>query len=348
MERGKDLTDHGNRTGKLGVAEENPAEAHEMESDNHGKHTAPSDTAVSFRTMKQAAEELVYGKCYAVQSAPYDEIPRSTVPESAQQHGQNQVDVGTDLAFPVAAQRNVEVIAQPGGQGDVPAMPKIGHAVRLIGGIEVDGETEAQQQGDTDGHVAVTREVAVYLQGIAVYAKEVLHSGIQAGIVENAFYKVDADIVGDDGFLEQTAHDEEDSFAEHFLRNEQGLADLGNKIAGTHNRSCYQLGEEGYIKDVVQQVIERLQVTAVYVEGIAQRLEGEEGNTDRQEDVEGFVVAVPQRTEHFVKEVSVFEIAQQSQINTQTYHDQQLALPEGFGTCHPSRQQEVAHGDNSQ
>jgi hypothetical protein len=59
-------------------------------------------------------------------------------------------------------------------------------------------------------------------------------------------------------------------------------------------------------------------------------------------------VAVPQRTEHFVKEVSVFEIAQQSQINTQTYHDQQLALPEGFGTCHPSRQQEVAHGDNSQ
>ena len=170
MERGEDLTDHGNRTGKLGVAEENPAEAHEVKGDNHGKHAAPSGTAVGLGTMKQAAEELVYGKCYAVQAAPYDEVPRSAVPESAQQHGQNQVDVGTYLAFPVTAQRNVEVIAQPGGQGDVPAVPEIGHAVRLIGGIEVDGETEAQQQGDTDGHVAVTREVAVYLQGVAVYA----------------------------------------------------------------------------------------------------------------------------------------------------------------------------------
>ena len=156
MERGEDLTDHGNRTGKLGVAEEDPAEAHEVESDNHSKETSPPGTAVGLGTMKQAAEELVNSKCYPMQSAPYDEIPRSAVPESTQQHGQNQVDVGTDLAFPVATQRNVEVIAQPGGQGNMPAVPEIGHAVRLIGGVEVDGETEAQQQGDTDGHVAVT------------------------------------------------------------------------------------------------------------------------------------------------------------------------------------------------
>ena len=199
MEGGEYLADHGNRTFELGIAEEYPAEADEVEGDDYGEHAAPAGTAVGLGTVKQTAEELVYGQCHSMKSAPYDEIPRSAVPESAQQHGEYQVEIGTQLAFPVAAQRDIEVVAQPGGQGDVPAVPEIGHAVRLVGRVEVDGKTESQQQGDADGHIAVARKVAVYLQGISVNAEKVLKAGIEAGIVEDAFYEIDADIVGDNG-----------------------------------------------------------------------------------------------------------------------------------------------------
>lgn len=85
MEGGEYLADHGNRTFELGIAEEYPAEADEVEGDNYGEHAAPAGTAVGLGTVKQAAEELVYGQCHSMKSAPYDkfhEAPCQSPPSS--------------------------------------------------------------------------------------------------------------------------------------------------------------------------------------------------------------------------------------------------------------------------
>ena len=77
----------------------------------------------------------------------------------------------------------------------MPAVPEVGHTIRLVRGIKVKRETESQQQSNTDSHVTVTREITVYLQGISVDTKQVFQSGIQSRIIEDTFYKVHADIV---------------------------------------------------------------------------------------------------------------------------------------------------------
>ena len=69
---------------------------------------------------------------------------------------------------------------------------------------------ETQQQGDAYGHIAISREVAINLQRIAINGHEVLNTRIEERIVEHPIDKVDANIIGNDGFLEQTCHDEEE------------------------------------------------------------------------------------------------------------------------------------------
>ena len=62
----------------------------------------------------------------AVQASPDDEVPGGSVPEAAEEHrdqrGCTRVRLGPAA---IAAERDVEVVAQPGGQRDVPAPPEV-------------------------------------------------------------------------------------------------------------------------------------------------------------------------------------------------------------------------------
>ena len=153
-------------------AEHQPPQADDVERQEHARRAAPP---VHLRpgglgARNEGHPELVQRQGRAVQSAPEDETHRRAVPQSAQQHRQEQVAVGPDAALAVAAQRNVEVVAQPRRERDVPPPPELGDRRRLVGCVEVLREAEAQQQGDADGHVRIAREVAVDLQRIAVDA----------------------------------------------------------------------------------------------------------------------------------------------------------------------------------
>lgn len=70
MERREDLPYHGLRTFESRIAEEYPAEANEMESQDDRKEFLNARTAVGLRTMQQAAQELMDSQCRTVQSAP--------------------------------------------------------------------------------------------------------------------------------------------------------------------------------------------------------------------------------------------------------------------------------------
>ena len=126
----------------------------------------------------------------------------------------------------------------------MPAVPEIGHAFSLVGGVEVQRKMKAQQQRQTDSHITVAGKVAINLKGIAINAEKVLQTRIKSRIVKNAFHKIDADIVRNNSLLEQSAHNEKDSLPEHLRRNKQRTANLRNKITGTDNRPCHQLREK--------------------------------------------------------------------------------------------------------
>jgi len=65
---------------------------------------------------KVLADQALTGQHDAVDRAPDQEVPRSAVPETADQHHRQQIAVGAHLAGAVAAEGDVDVVAQPGRQ----------------------------------------------------------------------------------------------------------------------------------------------------------------------------------------------------------------------------------------
>ena len=207
---------------------------------------------------------------------------------------------------------------------------------------------EAKQQGYSYRHIAIARKIAIDLQRITIYSHQVLYSRIERRIIEDALYKVHADIIGYHGLLKQSAHYQKNAVPEHLVGNKQRTADLRDKVASTHNGTRHQLREEGYIECIIEQIGERLYLAPIHIDGITQRLEGEKRNAHRQENVQHGEATARQRCPAFEQEIRIFEIAQQAQVNTETDDHPQLTFPAGHRMLHQQSKQEVAYGDNGQ
>ena len=85
-----------------------------------------------------------------VQSPPDYKGPCPAVPQAANQHGEQQIDVGSGLAFSVAAKGGyIEVVAQPAGKADVPAIPKILEVGCQIRAVKIGRQAIAKQPAHT-------------------------------------------------------------------------------------------------------------------------------------------------------------------------------------------------------
>ena len=76
--------------------------------------------------------------------------------------------MGAGEILAAAAERDVDIIAYPSGQADVPAVPKIHQIERAQRRGEVFRQPETEQHGDADNEVAVSREVKKKLEGVAI------------------------------------------------------------------------------------------------------------------------------------------------------------------------------------
>ena len=221
-------------------SEENPAETDDVEGDQYA-HDAAKRGHFAARGLEETWEKahacFVDGESCTVQCAPKDEAKGGTVPKSAEEHGDEEVDVLSDSPLAIAAQGDVQIVFEPRGEGDVPASPELRDAGRLVRRVEVYVEAEAQEEGDPDSHIRIAREVAVYLQGVAVYAHEVFHASIEQGCVEDTVDKVQTDIVRDDALLEESTDNEVESFAKAERCQPGGAAYLRDKVPCTDNGS---------------------------------------------------------------------------------------------------------------
>src|ERR1019366_3466756 len=99
-------------------------------------------------------------------TTPEHEGPVGAVPKPAQQHGYHQVEVRAPDRAPVAAQRVVEVIPQPTRETDVPSAPELPRAGRLIRLVKILRDVDAKEMAQAHGHVGITAEIKVDLEGI--------------------------------------------------------------------------------------------------------------------------------------------------------------------------------------
>src|SRR5438105_3309214 len=126
-------------------AEEHPGHVDQRvgEEPERHEHERPGAIVGEARSQRPLDREI-----HPVQPAPGDEGPVGPVPEAPEQHGRHERRVGAARAVAIAPERNVEIVAQPRGQRDVPAAPEIREADRRIREAEVvrHGEPETQRR----------------------------------------------------------------------------------------------------------------------------------------------------------------------------------------------------------
>ena len=97
----------GESIGERVGAEENPSEGDYEKGEGCGEEGRDS------QTWNVLGLESFEGEQGSVNASPEEERPGCAVPEAAEEHGEKEVGVGSCIAEAVAAERDVEVLAQP-------------------------------------------------------------------------------------------------------------------------------------------------------------------------------------------------------------------------------------------
>ena len=85
-----------------------------MEGYEDGKEPTDATAAIGFVVMKEVlARPFMNGQGHTVHATPGNEVEARTMPQSTQQHSDDKVDVLAHLAPSVAAQRDVDIVANP-------------------------------------------------------------------------------------------------------------------------------------------------------------------------------------------------------------------------------------------
>src|SRR5690554_4264589 len=153
-----------------------------------------------------------------MERAPEHECPCRAMPDAAEKHGEEEIAIGLHLAAAIATQWYIEIVAEPGGERDVPAPPEILKARRTVGLVEVIEKAIAKQRRNADGNVAIARQVAIDLHGIAINADEKIKRTHHSGIKENRVHQFGGEIIRDHHLLGEAGKDEHQTNAKIFPR----------------------------------------------------------------------------------------------------------------------------------
>ena len=127
----------------------------------------------------------------------------------------------------VAAERDVEEVAQEARERHVPAPPEVAEPGRPVGLRKFCGKTKPEQQREADRDVGIAGEVAVDLGGVAVGGQQ--HVGPAVGLRdgEHRFDERPGQIVGDHDLLDQAERDQREPGADRDAVRVARLASCG-------------------------------------------------------------------------------------------------------------------------
>ena len=115
---------------------------------------------------KREQEAFFQHKEHEKEQTPQHKIPACAVPEARGRPHDKQVKNGAVFPLAVAAQRNIQIFAEPASQRDMPAPPELRNTARRVGEPEIFREFEAKQPPKPDRHQGITAEIKIDLQGI--------------------------------------------------------------------------------------------------------------------------------------------------------------------------------------
>ena len=249
-----------------------------------------------------------------MQGAPQHKCPRRAVPEAAQQEGDEQVAQGPSRAPAVATQRNVQIIAEPAGQRDVPAPPEVLYIRGLVGGIKVPRQMDIEEQRTAYGHVAVAGKVKVELERIGDALQGSFQKGQGACLIE-AIVHDGGEIVGNEDFFGKTYAQDEQAVVDIFPVNTvvTTVEELRHHFLMMDNGAGNELRKEADKAAVVQEALMGgVMFLGIYIGKIGNLLKGEEADADGKHDAAQGKIGVQQGIETGNGEICILVIAERA------------------------------------
>ena len=254
------------------------------------------------------------------------------MPYACKHPDHEKVEYGAYHSPAVPAQRNVDVLPEPGAQSHVPAPPELRHAYGYVGAVEVLRELKAHHPSKSYGHQRIAAEIEVQLEGIAGHG----HPGHWNGYGRIAYgigSSPDAPkLVGKYNLKAQAYHEGLETVQE-FLQALLPLVKLRPDVRKAHYGARNKLREHHYVRAYVDEALLHQGRIPVDVDYVGDYLEGVEAYTYRKHQPEGCAEY----------EVYVFEYEQHPEVHHQSYYKDE-ALSRGavlFG--HPALVYHHAH-----
>ena len=306
-------THDGEGLGEVGVVEDHPADADQDQGPDVTQHAGGGG---SFKPLEQ--ESLFQGQDDEVEHTPQDEVPGCTVPKSREEPDHAHVEELAGKSLSVAAQGDVDVLAEPGGQGDVPPSPEVGDGGGQVGVVEVFQELKAQHATQADGHVGVAREIEVDVQGVGQHQEPGgQHRGL--GGVDRAQVGVN----GGQGVAQEDLLGKSYGKAAHArgeLVYRVGTGDeLIVHVPIADDGARDELGEQGHVGAKGDVASLGVSGASVQVDGVGHDLEGVEADADGEGQPFDGLQHSRQRGDHrqvLNDEIGVLEEHQHAQIET--------------------------------
>ena len=247
--------------------------------------------------------------------APGDERPVGAVPEAAQEEDDKGVAHHLGLRYAAAAQGDVDIIAEPSRQGDVPATPELGDVAAEVRHVEVAHQLDTEKLRRPDGDVGVARKITINLEGEEDGGEQKRASTLGLVGGENLVH-IHRAIVGHHDLLEQAPKNLPHPVNGSVVVELALLQELRQKIRRPLDGARHQLGEERDEGEEGNDVRRRLNLAAIHVDGIGKCLEGVERDADgkyhlEQQPVRGDVEKLRELGD---EEVVILEDGQNQQV----------------------------------
>lgn len=220
-----------------------------------------------------------------VQAAPYKVGQTAAVPESAHEESDHKIQTVPPFGNAAAAQRDIDIVPEPGGERDVPPAPKFLDGEGEVGTLEVGHQVDAEQLGAAYGYVGVAGKIAVDLYGEHDCGDDKHKSHIGVRIV---IYLVDyaGKDVGDHQFLEIAPGHQFQAVGRVRVGEGALFLILRQQAVGSADGPGQKLREERHEERIVAEMPFRLALAAVDVDQVTHGLEKIERDARGEQDLQ--------------------------------------------------------------
>jgi len=215
------------------------------------------------------------------------------------------------LRYAVSPERDIEIITEPGRQGDMPTMPEFRYGGGLIRPIEIVPEAKTQHLGGAYGNIGISGEVAVYLEGKEQGRQDQRQPGVAPRVPIDGRNK-DREAVRNDDLLEYAPHHQLDPTGHLRIGENVLFPKLVEHILWSLYRACRELREKYDEKGIISEVFLKVLFSAVNLNHVAHALKGLKGETQGENDVQYRYRIIPMKDPRRVnqatgKETQIFE-----------------------------------------